>query len=192
MRIRFVIGLGNPGEQYRNSPHNLGRELIEEIQKKMKSPWIKGKWFSRTKGNPSFVQLHTNMNLSGEAVQKLVSQFQVSPEEILVCCDDLDLPLGKIRIRKKGSAGTHNGLKSIVAALGSEDFPRLRMGIGPTPQGISATDFVLQPLEKEHRELAQKMTQTAVEAVQFILSDGLSAAMNRFNGKDRPCQTSQK
>lgn len=179
--IRFVIGLGNPGEQYKGSPHNLGRELIEEIQKKMELPWNEGKWFSCTKSNPSFVQLHTSMNLSGEAVKKLVSQFQALPEEILVCCDDLDLPLGKIRIRKNGSAGTHNGLKSIVAALKSVEFPRLRMGIGPTPQGISATDFVLQPFRKEQREQAKKMIHTAAEAIQFILSEGVVPAMNRFN-----------
>lgn len=180
-RIRFVIGLGNPGEQYKDSPHNLGRALIEEIQKKMGSPWIQEKWFSHTKGNPSFVLLHTYMNLSGEAMEKLVSRFQLSPEEILICTDDLDLPLGKIRIRQKGSAGSHNGLKSIAEALHTTNFPRLRLGIGPTPQTMNATDFVLQPLKKEQKEIAKKMIQTAAEAIQFILSEGLLPAMNRFN-----------
>lgn len=181
-QIKFVVGLGNPGKDYKQTPHNLGRDLVEMIQKRENYNWKKEKWFEHTESVPSYVRLHSYMNLSGEAVAKLAERFDCTPDKILICCDDFDLPLGRIRIRKKGSAGSHQGLKSVVQHLGSSDFPRLRLGIGPLPDGEDPADFVLRPFAEEQWKAAKQMMEKAFEAVQMIFAQGLEAAMNRFNG----------
>lgn len=179
--VRFVIGLGNPEEKYRNSPHNLGCQLVEFIRKQKELKWKREKCFDCTESDPSYVRLHSYMNCSGEAILSLFQKFKGAAAETLICCDDFDLPLGTIRIRKRGSAGNHNGLKSVVEYLKTQDFARLRLGIGPLPAGEDPADFVLRPMSKVQETIAEQMIEKASLAIQVIVSDGLEIAMNRFN-----------
>jgi PTH1 family peptidyl-tRNA hydrolase len=181
--IRFVVGLGNPEEKYRHTPHNVGRELVEFHRERLELPsWKKGKQFDWTDSTPSCVLLHAYMNLSGEAVRRLLEKFNADPRSLLVCLDDFDLPLGALRLRKKGSAGSHNGLKSVIERLGTEDFPRLRLGVGPVPPGADPARFVLEPFPKASADAVRSMIRKASEAVQAACSEGFEAAMNRHNG----------
>jgi PTH1 family peptidyl-tRNA hydrolase len=181
--IQFIIGLGNPGEQYSRTPHNVGRRLVELLQKKEGCRWKKGDAFDTTESVPAYVRLHTYMNVSGEAVRRLLRNTGAKPEEILICTDDFDLPLGVVRIRKKGSAGTHNGLASVVEQLETEDFPRLRLGVGPMPKGMDPARFVLSPFSEPLEKEVDAVLEKAAQAVQTAVSDGVEAAMNRFNVK---------
>jgi PTH1 family peptidyl-tRNA hydrolase len=180
--IRFVIGLGNPGEKYGGTRHNLGRSLVESVSRKKKCAWKKGRWFDWTEDPPSYVKLNAFMNASGQAVRLLLEEFGSSPQEILVLCDDFDLPLGTIRVRKKGSPGSHNGLKSLVEHLGSKNFPRVRLGIGPLPENEDPARFVLKPFPKKDEETLNAMMEKASGAIEAVLSENLDRAMNRFNG----------
>lgn len=179
--IRFVIGLGNPEPRYAQTPHNLGLRLVESIQEARAYAWKKDRTFDRTDSDPAYVRLHTYMNLSGEAVSALLKKFDAKPGEILVCYDDFDLPAGSIRIRKQGSAGSHNGLKSVVECLQTSDFPRLRLGIGPLPAQADPAAYVLAPFPKSQREAVDAMLARARDAVEAVLQEGLDSAMNRFN-----------
>ena len=179
--IRFIIGLGNPGEKYEKTRHNLGRRLIELISREKKYEWNEGRQYDWTDSRPSCVKLNTYMNESGEAVRELVQKFKLNLESILVCTDDFDLPLGTIRIRKKGSPGSHNGLKSLTEHLQSGNFPRLRMGIGPVPRSADPADFVLEPFLKEEGKTVKAVMEKAAEAIAVLLSENIDAAMNKFN-----------
>ena len=183
VKVQFVIGLGNPGDKYRNTPHNLGRVLVEQLAESQKLSWNEEGSFLKTKSEPSFVILKTFMNASGEAVVDLLQRYDCPPEEILICYDDFDIPFGSIRIRKKGSAGSHNGLKSVTERLAAENFPRLRLGIGPVHPGIPPDEFVLQPFSKSQVKPVQAMLTKASQAVETILKKGIEKAMNQFNAK---------
>ncbi len=180
--IRYIIGLGNPGKEYHNTPHNLGRVLVEQAGKAKELSWKKEKEFYWTDSKPSFVYLNSYMNNSGTAVLTLLKKFNCPANEILVCTDDFDIPLGSIRLRKKGSAGSHNGLKSILEHLQNQDFPRLRLGIGPLPEYSDPVSFVLKPFTKENKTLVEQTLEKALSAIESIISDGIDKAMNRFNG----------
>ncbi|OGR53637.1 MAG: aminoacyl-tRNA hydrolase [Elusimicrobia bacterium RIFCSPLOWO2_02_FULL_39_32] len=179
--IRFVIGLGNPDPQYEGTPHNLGRTLMEKIQREKNLNWQKEKMYDTTLSNPSFVRLNSYMNASGIAVEHLVKKTKVEPTQLLICFDDFDLTLGTLRVRKKGSGGSHNGLKSIVESLGTKEFPRLRLGIGPLPKGKDPSQFVLSPFSKKDKEIVQKMLEQGILAIETILKQGLEFAMNQYN-----------
>jgi len=179
--IRFVIGLGNPDAKYAATPHNLGRVLVEKAAEARKLKFREGSSFVSTEGEPSFVLSKTYMNESGKAVSDLLTKEGATPQEILVCYDDFDLPVGTLRIRKKGSGGTHNGMKSIVERLTSEDFPRLRIGVGPVPPGEDAAAFVLKPIPKSQWEAHKNALDRALEAMESIFIEGLEKAMNKFN-----------
>lgn len=179
--IRAVIGLGNPEQQYKGTPHNLGRDLMEKIQKEKNLNWQKEKMYDYTLSNPSFARLNSYMNASGMALEQLVKKMRVEPAQLLICFDDFDLPLGTLRIRKKGSGGSHNGLKSIIESLATKDFPRLRLGIGPLPKEQEPSYFVLAPFSKAQKEIAEKMLEQAALAIETIAKEGLEFAMNRYN-----------
>jgi len=186
MSIKFVIGLGNPEQKYFNTPHNLGRTLVEVLQAREKLSWKKERAYDYTESSPSYVRLHTYMNVSGEAVQKLFNRFGAKPEEILICCDDFDLPLGTIRLRKKGSAGSHNGLKSIIQLLNTQEFPRLRMGFGPIPPNANSITYVLKPFAKENYPAVKEMLEKATQAIDTMHIHGIDPAMNQFNQTQTP------
>ena len=185
----LVVGLGNPGETYAQSRHNAGFMLVERVARAWDADWREKKGRLRVAegrcgGEPVLLaQPLTYMNLSGQAVRALVGSRRVAPERLLVAYDDLDIPLGEIRVRPQGSAGTHKGMQSIVRELGTTKFPRLRIGIGPLPEGRDAAAYVLRRFRREERELLERGLTRATEAVDMILAGGLEKAMTAFNRK---------
>ncbi|MEW6096075.1 MAG: aminoacyl-tRNA hydrolase [bacterium] len=185
--MKLVIGLGNPGLAYANTRHNVGFKVINKVAKlndiKIKGRKYKSRmWQGKILGNEVILaKPMTYVNLSGEAVELLIRNFQVALTDLLVVYDDVNLELGKIRIRKKGSAGGHNGMNSIIEAVGSEEFPRIRIGIGFPPPEIEFRDYVLSRFTEEENEIIESGIEKASQAVLCALEEGIDVAMNRFN-----------
>jgi peptidyl-tRNA hydrolase, PTH1 family len=185
--IKLLLGLGNPGRKYISTRHNLGYRLVELLAKrsKRKFKYSKGSYiFTEVKIKREkiiLVKPQTFMNQSGIAAKECLDDFDLSPEELLVLCDDINLPLGKLRIRPKGTDGGHNGLKSIIYHLNTQDFARLRMGIElPRPE-IRAEDYVLENFKSIEKDEVIKMLKDASSAVETVISQGITESMNRFN-----------
>ncbi len=185
----ILVGLGNPGKQYSATRHNAGFMLVQRIADRH-DVGLKKRRFSakaaqvKIGGTPVLLVCPwTFMNRSGKAVKELVSRTGVKPERLLVAYDDLDLSLGKIRIRKSGGPGTHNGMLSVVKEIDSTKFPRIRIGIGPIDPGVDAADFVLADFQEEEKPILVDCLARAEDAVELIVSDGIEMAMNRFNSK---------
>lgn len=169
MPIKMIVGLGNPDEKYAMTRHNLGYRVIAELAK---NPPAGVKLFE-----PS-----SYMNSSGISVSEMMRRNGYHPDEVLVVCDDFSIPLGSLRIRLGGSSGGHNGLDSIIESLGTQEIPRLRVGIGPVPPGQDPAKFVLGPFPgADMRIKVQFMIDAAAEAVRIAITDGFEIAMNRFN-----------
>lgn len=188
-RLALIVGLGNPGKQYENTRHNAGFSVVEKLLEVLPGDFKKEDafssfyWKGRAAGGNIFIQKPlTYMNLSGKAVASLMNYYKISHQEMLLVYDDLDLPLGKLRIRKGGSSGGHNGVESVAQETGSKDFARLRIGIGRTDARIQQVDYVLSGFAGDEQKLFGKVVDKAVEAVKLILSRGLQPAMNEFNG----------
>ena len=183
------MGLGNPGRKYKNTRHNLGFQVLDLLAKKHKKKAMAGGWeyhFAKVdfKGRELYlVKPDTFMNNSGLAVSDCVMRWEVKPEELLVICDDLSLPVGRIRIRARGSDGGHKGLKSIIGEIRTTDFPRVRMGIGQPEPNCPAEEYVLEPFARSEKKIVKQMIKTAAEAVDFCIKEGVQPAMNRFNGR---------
>ncbi|OAG27825.1 aminoacyl-tRNA hydrolase [Thermodesulfatator autotrophicus] len=177
------VGLGNPGPQYRFTRHNFGFLVLEEFARLKGLKFSKGPYQSLVSAyKDAFLLMpQTFMNLSGEAVAPLSRKLRIPPERILVIHDDLDLPLGRIKFAPKGGAGGHRGVKSIIEALGTKDFPRLKLGIGRPPQGIAVRDYVLSPFSEEEKPLVRKVLETACEALDYLLEHDLAKTMSLFN-----------
>ena len=188
----LVVGLGNPGSQYRETPHNLGFEVLDDLAAKLQTRWSLQECHAlvamaeREQIEWVFVKPQTWMNLSGRAVKSALEQFGFALSELLVVCDDLALPFGKIRIRSKGSAGGHNGLKSIIEHTESSEFARVRLGILPELGVSDASEYVLSPIREEFKKLALAMVEQAGKAVVMIGRQGLLPAMNYFNSRSMP------
>jgi PTH1 family peptidyl-tRNA hydrolase len=186
--MKLIVGLGNPGARYAETRHNVGWRVAEELAHRAQAePSWKEKFealVAETRRGSEKVVLArpvTFMNLSGLAVRHLVDFWKVANEDLLVVSDDLALELGRIRVRASGSGGGHNGLESVIVHLGSEAFPRLRVGIGPGPVAEEQADFVLAPFaEAEQPVIAEAITRAA-DAAECWTTEGLEAAMNRFN-----------
>ncbi|MCL2182489.1 MAG: aminoacyl-tRNA hydrolase [Chitinispirillia bacterium] len=185
----LVFGLGNPGGKYAGTRHNIGFEVIDRLcavdtlvspSKEICEAVCRLMMCGPGKKPVLFVKPLTYMNLSGDAVGALVRRYGLTAADCLVVVDDFNIPLGKLRFRKDGSPGGHNGLKSISAAIGS-DYPRLRVGIGPLPAGISIIDFVLGRFEDSGREEVDKVIKVAADAVDFMIENGIDTAMNKYN-----------
>jgi PTH1 family peptidyl-tRNA hydrolase len=186
--LKLVVGLGNPGRNYRWTRHNMGFLLVEQLAERhgiqlsrrgLHSLYGRGKI-----GDEEVVlaKPQTYMNLSGEAVTRLLHFFKILPEDLIILHDDLDLPPGKVRIRRRGGHGGHRGVKSIIERLGREDFLRVKIGIGrPTHLEEDPTDFVLDPLSKAEKEAFGQQIEKNVEVVELLLRVGPEAAMNRFH-----------
>ncbi|HYA48463.1 MAG TPA: aminoacyl-tRNA hydrolase [Burkholderiales bacterium] len=186
----LVVGLGNPGEEYEATRHNAGFLLVERVARS-RGVELRGRAFkARTavvRGGEEEVLLalpRTFMNRSGLAVREILAKKGIPPARMVVVYDDLDIPLGEIRVRKRGSPGTHKGMISIVDAVGTRDFPRLRIGIGPLPAGRDAADYVLAPFGRDERPLLERSLAEAAEALDMILAGGTDRAMARFNRKN--------
>jgi PTH1 family peptidyl-tRNA hydrolase len=183
----FLFGLGNPGPRYAHTRHNLGFRVIDAMAAgRGVGRWRQGQVLVRAEFDVEstrvvLVKPETYMNLSGRAAAELRSEFGAEPGELLVVVDDIALPLGKTRLRTRGSDGGHNGLKSVIAELGSMDFPRLRMGVGPLPPDVVPADFVLAPFASAEMDAVDAMVVKAVQCVESVIESGLERAMGVFN-----------
>jgi peptidyl-tRNA hydrolase, PTH1 family len=186
--IKLIVGLGNPGKGYLLTRHNLGFLVVDQLvdKKKGKFTELKTDYHLATLRLRSeqvyFAKPMTFMNLSGQAVKTLLDRLKISPQELLVICDDFAIPFGKIRVRISGSDGGHNGLGSIIEHVGTEDFPRMRMGIGPMPEGIAPHEFVLEQFPPEELDIIDEFTKLGVSCAETAIYRGLTDAMNRYNG----------
>ncbi len=190
--IKIICGLGNPGTQYRSTRHNLGFEVVDKfVLRHETARFDSGRYFDSCrlalKGETVYViKPSTFMNRSGLAVREALKDFGAGPTELFVINDDFHLPLGSLRIRKAGSAGGHRGLESIIDEIGTNDFPRLRMGIGPLPADVvhdhdARTRFLLEPFGTEETEIVEEMLARAVEATVTVVNEGLDLAINIYN-----------
>jgi PTH1 family peptidyl-tRNA hydrolase len=183
IRRHVIVGLGNPGSRYSRTRHNLGFMTVDAFTAKH------GGRFRRTRfGQVAEMEFgwvlkpQTYMNRSGEAVAPFLRYHRLLPDSLVVVADDLDLPFGVLRIRRTGSSGGHNGLNSIIAALSTNAFGRVRMGISRPPDGMDVIDWVLMPFTKVEEDGLRAVIDRAGTALDTLLKDGLDAAMNRFNG----------
>jgi PTH1 family peptidyl-tRNA hydrolase len=185
--ISLIVGLGNPGVDCSGTRHNIGFDVVEKVRQELKAArQPRGEtyeWAVCERENRQIVLAWptTHMNRSGMAVQALLADLGIAPANMLVVLDDIHLPLGRLRLRTGGSDGGHNGLVSIIEALGIEEFPRLRLGIGPVPEGVDMVDFVLSHCTADEVEPTKKMIATAAEAVLYALEHRLDEAMTKYN-----------
>ena len=193
--MKLIVGLGNPGRGYAKSLHNLGFMCVSYFARRHSIQFNKKQGKARTgSGEVAGTKVvvarpQTYMNLSGQAVSRLVKKFNVSLDDLLVIHDDLDLPLGKIRIRRGGSSGGHKGVNSIIAELGSQDFLRLRAGIGRPPLAEGSSEiaeadiitYVLSDFTPEEKKIVNQVIPGVSEAILCLLTEGLTAAMNKYN-----------
>jgi len=190
--MRLIVGLGNPGPEYQWTPHNLGFLAVDEIANRNsirvdrpEDQALVG--LGIVAGQDMILaKPQTYMNLSGNSLRRLMARYEVEPAELLVMFDERDLPWGMIRVGERGSPGTHNGAKSVTAAVGSMEFARLRLGCGPDHPVGDLADYVLRPMKKAQLEIAAEMVAVAGDAVELILKEGIAAAMNKFNRRVPP------
>ena len=189
-QIFLIIGLGNPGEKYAHTRHNAGFEVMDllekqyavKLRKKVLQPWAAAEW---TDGRKKIVLCKplTFMNNSGIAVKKLMDRFGVPPEQVLILYDDIDLPPGKVRVRKNGGPGTHNGMRSIVKETGTDAFPRIRVGTGDRPAGQDLVNWVLGRPGPDEKPLMEAAFAEAAECAAEWAEAGIDAAMRKAGGK---------
>ena len=186
----IIVGLGNPTKEYQNTRHNIGFDVIDKLaesnsisvlEKKHKA--LVGKGIINGQ-KVILAKPQTYMNLSGESVRELVDYYKVDEEtELIVIYDDISLDVGQLRIRKKGSAGGHNGIKNIIAHLGTDVFPRVKMGVGEKPKGYDLADYVLGHFTKEERKIMDESAELVEKAIELIIIDEIDEAMNLYNKK---------
>jgi PTH1 family peptidyl-tRNA hydrolase len=185
--VKLLVGLGNPGSAYRDTRHNIGFEVLETLARRAGEPTRRARFQGEVaqvslRGTPALLLWPlTWMNLSGSAVLAARDFYKIPESEMLICCDDFQLPLDAIRLRSGGSAGGQKGLADILARLGTTTVPRLRLGIGPVPPGWKPADFVLGRFAKAEQERAAAMVERAADAAEEWLARGIQAAMNRYN-----------
>lgn len=184
----IIVGLGNPGKQYEQTRHNMGFITIDQLADKhsisvtkLKFKALVGEGYFGTK-KVMLVKPQTYMNLSGQSIREIMTYYKEDIENLIVIYDDIDLEPGKLRIRGKGSAGTHNGMRSIISELQEDGFPRIRLGIGKNPQ-IPLDKFVLGGFTKEEKPLLEESVTKAIQAIECYVQEGINAAMNAYNEK---------
>jgi peptidyl-tRNA hydrolase, PTH1 family len=191
-RMRLIVGLGNPGPEYIWTPHNLGFLVVDKLAElaniRVTRPEAKSLvGLGEIAGQEVVLaKPHTMMNLSGLAVRELVSRTECLPADVIVICDDVALPWGMIRVRERGSAGGHNGLKSVIGALGTMEFPRVRMGVGPENFRGDLKEYVLSEIRSGDEGVLAEEVEQGAEAVKMILAEGTPQAMNHFNRRVTP------
>lgn len=196
--MKLIVGLGNPGYEYVLTPHNLGfmvaDRLAEQCGVEISRPEAQA-LTAHARLDATDVLLAkplTFMNLSGVAVRRLMERYQVPPPDLIVLVDEADLPLGTLRVRPRGSAGGHNGLKSIIGALGADDFVRVRMGVQPDHPVSDRAAHVLGRFRRDQLERVAEMVDRAADAVEMIVREGVERAMNQFNRRPEPPETLEK
>ena len=183
----LIVGLGNPGKEYENTRHNMGFKVLNKLSEKYNIPITKskfnGKYGTGTIENEKVILLEpqTYINLSGESIKPMLDFYKVAPSNLLVIYDDIDVEPGKIKIRMKGGTGSHNGMKSVVSEVGTEEFPRVRVGIGQPIIKLAMIDYVIGYVPEEELKILNDGIEKAEEAVEEILKHGIDYAMNKFN-----------
>ena len=187
----LIAGLGNPTREYEKTRHNVGFETIDILadkagttvtEKKHKALYGKG-YIGGQK--VILAKPQTYMNLSGESIREIADFYKIEPENIIILCDDINLSEGQLRIRLKGSAGGHNGLKNIISHLGTQEFPRIRIGVGEKPRGMDLADYVLGRFPKEQQAVMEEAYRDAADAACMMIEEGADAAMNHYNRKNK-------
>jgi PTH1 family peptidyl-tRNA hydrolase len=192
--IRLVAGLGNPGPEYVATRHNIGFMVVDQFAAQFGSTWERsGKWdaLSTKCGAVLLIKPLSFMNRSGYPVFAVAQFYKIEPQQILVALDDFSLPLGRVRFRARGGSGGHNGLESIIMQFGTEEIPRLRIGIGEAPREGSV-DYVLSRFFEQEKPLVRSTINRAVEAVKCTIDNGLVSAMNTFNPESMPDKQTEK
>ena len=183
--MKLIVGLGNPGREYEATRHNVGFMVVDEIAKRHELQWRnEGQMaFAKRFGSPEFLvaKPKTFMNLSGFAVAEFANYRNIEHGDLLIVVDDVDLPLGRMRARARGSAGTHNGMRSVVAQLGTTEFPRLRIGVGRGDRRRDLADFVLAKFEAAEQAALNDIVTRAAEAAEMFAAEGIEKVMNRYN-----------
>ena len=185
--MKIIVGLGNPGKRYDDTPHNAGFAVVDQLAYEGQSIWesndclalVATVWLSGV--SLLLAKPQTYVNLSSRSVSLLLSEYRVPIDDMVVVCDDLALPLGHIRIKARGGDGGHNGLKSIVETLVTQEFTRVRLGTAPRHEVVDTAEYVISPIPKESVELFDQMIIRGKEAVECICLAGVTTAMNRFN-----------
>jgi PTH1 family peptidyl-tRNA hydrolase len=188
MQMWVIVGLGNPGEEYARTRHNLGFQVVNELARRHRLAFDDKRAKARVAAGQiagqrvALAKPFTYMNLIGQSVVGLCQWYKVDPQrELLVIYDDLDLPFGVLRLRERGSPGTHNGMKSVIGQLGSQLFPRIRVGIGQGPPGRDAASYVLGRFTREEEAALPEIHARVADAVEVIVREGFTVAMNRYN-----------
>lgn len=187
--MKLIVGLGNPGPTYDRTRHNIGFEVIDELANRLNAPLTQTKWkglYSMSFQNGEKVFLLkplTYMNVSGESIRPMMDYYDIDIEDLLILYDDLDLPVGKIRLRQKGSAGGHNGVKSTIAHLGTQQFNRIRIGIDRPPAGMKVPDYVLSRFRQEEWQEMESVISICADACEAWLNKPFIEVMNQFNVK---------
>jgi len=185
--MKIIVGLGNPGFTYRRTRHNLGFMVVNLVAEQRGIRFHRGRWKCSVgegavgKEEVVLVRPLTFMNLSGACVAEVVKHYECPLSDLLIVCDDVNLDLGKIRVRRSGSAGGHKGLGSIIRCLHRQDFARLRLGLGQLPEGMDMMSYVLSPFRRGERPAVREMVDRAAQAVETWIYYGVEEAMNRFN-----------
>ena len=186
--VKLIIGLGNPGKPYEHTRHNIGFDVIDELANRWNAPLNQSKFngmyasVHRPEGKVILLKPLTYMNLSGESVRPLMDYFDIDVEDIIVIYDDLDLETGKLRLRGKGSAGGHNGIKSLIQHLGTQEFNRIRVGVNRPPAGMKVADYVLSKFSKDDQIVVKEAIDKSCDAVEAALKKPFLEVMNQFNG----------
>lgn len=189
--MKLIVGLGNPGKKYELTRHNVGFEIVDLLNREVRGGKFRRHNFSLVAVTSLederliLAKPQTFMNSSGVAVASLVSEYDVALEDLFVIYDDLNLDMGFLRIRSKGSAGGHKGIKSIISSLETQSFSRLRVGIGQPPEQMDVMDYVLGRFSDKDREEIERMEYMALDALKVMILDGIEPAMNRFNARQR-------
>lgn len=192
--LKVIVGLGNPGERYLGTRHNVGFEVLDLLATRLGIPFKEDrKWEGNLARTPDLVLLKplTYMNESGRSVASLCRFYRWPADSVLVVLDDIALPLGRLRLRMKGSHGGHNGVRSLIQHFGTEEFPRLKIGVGDASAG-NLVNHVLGKFSPDERELCENTLASAADAVQLALSSGLNAAANQFNTNPTPKRTAHE
>ena len=190
--MKLIVGLGNPGMEYQFTPHNMGFLAIDRIAEKHGVQVINRHCHALTarvkigEVEALLAKPETFMNLSGRAVRELVEKYEADvAKDLIVIYDELDLPLGTLRIRERGSSAGHNGMESVIGGLGTQEFVRIRLGIAPEHKVSDGARYVLSQLKKAQYKVVDEVLDRAAEAVEVILTEGVSRAMNRFNQREK-------
>lgn len=193
--MKLIVGLGNPGRSYQNTRHNVGFRCVDALARRWGMEFRRQRARAEVAEGEALAQRvvlaepRTYMNNSGEAVRALLKLSNLTPSDLLVVCDDLDLPFGRLRLRDKGSSGGQRGLQSIINQLGTNEFPRLRFGIGRPPPGVDPIDYVLTHFSASEQSELLALVDRAIEGIEIWLTDGIAAAMNRVNAAPPPPAT---